>query len=147
MSDALLDLLAETLTIVQSRLNPSAVESKASELLRGSLPADTSPRVGGRSSRRGDPRLDEDDRTFRKGLKQYRKHINDMAKSARLAMIVQGGFLNVPEPLLDPECANPSCKEPVKDRRSGECGRCRTHRSRYGRQWPAKISEIPQVNA
>lgn len=127
---------------IVERLNPAAFESKVAEYRRAGLPGQSIPE-GSRSSSHGLPAFDKADRALRQAQKRYRGHLRRAALELEAAEREQNAILLVaPRLEPDPQCVTPGCDNVVTDGKHAECGRCRVHRSRHGRQWPAK-AEIP----
>ncbi len=124
-------------------LNPSAVESKASELIRGGLAGGTSSeRVSG-SRDGGLPSFDKADRLVRQKRKLYRSALANAVRELRTAALLQTWFLvPVDRPEPDPPCTNLGCEMVITDLGRLECARCRQHRSRYKMAWPNKPAEV-----
>ena len=146
-------------------LNPVAVLTAHSELIRGGYPAMLMPEPV-RSSERPIPvsqavvektaegvpsrwgqigPADRVDRDARKRAKRYVRHLEQALRELDAAIEHQSWFLQpsraVPDDGPAVACANLACDQVLEPgRQKGECSRCRVHRHRHGTTWPRQIS-------
>jgi hypothetical protein len=126
-----------------------AFGSKIAEYRRGGLPAQSMS--DGRGGREGIGGLDKMDKKMRRAQKLMERGFRDLVKQAQtLAYLHDSVLVSAPPVTADPEpdrvpCANLRClpteEHPEwgfldRSRLSGECGKCRVHRHRYGLEWP-----------
>jgi len=126
------------------KLNPSAFLSRAADYSRGGLPGQSMS--DGRGGGEGIPGFDKDDRLIRRKRKAYIQGFDDLQKLIAALELLEGWMLNIPEPIPDDPifpCGNLACTNVLEaGLKSGQCGRCRTHKHRYGLDWPAKGSDV-----
>jgi hypothetical protein len=131
---------------IAGQLVPAAFFAKIGGWLKGSLPGDTSPREGGRSSLRSMPGWDKFDRTLRAKRKRYSECLREAEKLMREAAAIESWAMKTdeaappePEPPDVFMCNNQPCANPlVGGQKTGLCSKCRVHQHRYGMAWPNK---------
>jgi len=100
----------------------------------------------GRGGGEGIPGFDKDDRLIRRKRKAYIQGFDELAKVIAALQLLESWMLEVAEAVPDEEtfeCANLACTNPLeRGLKSGQCGRCRTHKHRFGLDWPAKGSDV-----
>ena len=131
-----------------TELEPTAMKAKIREYLRGGLPA-ASLRDDAKGAESRLPLPDSFDRLLHEASRRYRQ---DLARAAALmerALRIQSGVLKVADPVPDHQhhpCRNPNCPNVLEgDLKSGECARCRKHRSRWRLAWPLLPDPLPDL--
>lgn len=138
---------------IAGQLVPTAFFSQIGKWLKGSLPGDTSPREGGRSSLRSMPGFDKFDRTLRSKRKRYSECLREAEKLMREAAAIESWAMKTdeeapPEPELPDVfmCTNQACANQLEvGLKFAACGRCRVHQHRYGMAWPNKPAKAKET--
>lgn len=132
-----------TIRTIAGNLNPADIRHRAHEWTRGGYPTTSMPEHGTQT----DPPIltfDRDDRTIHHMLTDYQLHLTKAAVHLEHARRIEGWFRNTAKPPEEPGqfmCSNSACTDPLEQgRRTGECDKCRRHRSRHALAWP-KIRE------
>lgn len=135
---------------IAGQLVPTAFFSQIGKWLKGSLPGDTSPREGGRSSLRSMPGFDKFDRTLRSKRKRYSECLREAEKLMREAAAIESWAMKTDEE-APPEpdvfmCTNLACPKQLEPGlKEAQCSRCRVHQHRYGMAWPNKPAEARET--